>query len=150
MEKILNPEVMLTLVIVCGILVIAAITMAFLFYKKNKKDNEMKNQLLCRLEAQDIELDGHGEKIENARSFSQRMSLLLLQEQNTFLRGVASSLETYIDKNNLQIEHGFLPAEIGRVRNSQLLFLKENVLQYTKALENSDAYQSEIKRLASA
>ena len=150
MEKILNPSMMLTLIIVCSILVIAAITMAFLFYKKNKKDQEMSNQLLCRLDAQDIELNGHGEKIENARSFSKRMSLLMLQEQNSYLKEVAFVLDTYISKNNLQIEHGFLPSEIGRVRNSQLSFLKENVLHYTKSLENSDTYQSELKSLASA
>ena len=148
MEQTFNPDVIIYLVIACAFLFVFAIFAAVFYLKKDKENKALASEFKKRqteledvvktveekLKEQGVALDEQSDELRKNNQYNKAMSQLVLEEQKTYLYNVACTLDSYIKKNNLMIENGFISAEAGQIRNAQLLVLKGSLLQYADTL----------------
>ena len=151
MGQTINPDVITYLVIACAILFIFAIAIVVFYVKKDKENKALVAEFKKKqtdfedvlktvektLKDQGIAIDAQTAELGKNNQYNKAMSQLLLEEEKTYLYNVAHTLDSYIKKNNLMIENGFISAEVGQIRNAQLLVLKGSLQQYADTLAST-------------
>lgn len=148
MEQTFNSDVITYLVVACVFIFVLVVCTVIFFLKKDKeiklkadelkqKQSEMETVMKTfekMVSEQANTLNKQGAELGRNGQYNRAMSLLMLEEQKAYLYNVACILDSFVKKNNLQIEHGFITSEVGRYRNSQLLVLKGSLTQYADSL----------------
>lgn len=148
MEQTFNSDVITYLVVACVFIFVLVVCTVIFFLKKDKeiklKADELKQKQIemetvmktfeKMVSEQANTLNKQGDELGKNNRYNKAMSQLMLEEQKTYLYSVACTLDSFVKKNNLQIEHGFITSEVGRYRNSQLLVLKGSLTQYADSL----------------
>lgn len=162
MEQTFNPDVITYLVVACAILFVFAIAIVVFYVKKDKENKALAAEFKKKqtdfedvlktvektLKDQGIAIDAQTAELGKNNQYNKAMSQLLLEEEKTYLYNVAHTLDSYIKKNNLMIENGFISAEVGQIRNAQLLVLKGSLQQYADTLASTLA--NEQKKIEEA
>ncbi len=148
MEQTFNPDAITYLGIAC-FFIFAFVVVAIVFFLKKDKENKIKADELKQQQAkfenemksfeekvseQADTLNKQGDELGKNNRYNKAMSQLMLEEQKTYLYSVACTLDSFVQKNELQIEHGFISYEVGRYRNAQLSVLKGSLMQYADSL----------------
>ena len=168
MENLVSSTTVTCLIVVAALLVIAAVVggiLAYKFWKNtaareqkfkdelNEKDqaiSQMKQQLVGLAQGlgdQGKEISNLGERTETLKSYNRTMARLIMEEQKTYLYGVAATLQSFVHKNNILVDYGLITKESARARNGQLQSLEGGMKMFADSLGHI-SYQEDQERLA--
>lgn len=167
MESVVSSTTVTCLIVVAALLVIAAVVggiLAYRFWKNtaareqkfkdelNEKDqaiSQMKQQLVGLAQGlgdQGKEISNLGERTETLKSYNRTMARLIMEEQKTYLYGVAATLQSFVQKNNILVDYGLITKESARARNGQLQSLEGGMKMFADSLGHI-SYQEDQERL---
>ncbi len=121
--------------LISEVLISSGLTIFFIFTLVIVPSYFFLKNILDKIKKQQAELNKQRDELGKNNQYDKSMSQLMLEEQKIHLHSMACTLDFLVKKNELQIEHGLIPSQVGQYRNSQLLDLKESLMQYADSLE---------------